>query len=390
MGHIPNVWKLFAIRFFNHLIPAYVIERLFWEERGMTIQMVVYTEIIFAFTIVLFEVPSGILADRWGRKKLLICAALLGCLEFLLLVFATAFWHFALVVFLAAIGHSASSGAEDALLYDSLAVEAKESQFEKVVGRLNAWGLVAVILAALSGSFLASQFGLELNYWISLCAMAVSLAVTLLLAEPARIGGRADDGSLPFKQYLLVSLRFFRRNKGLSLVMLSGMVMGAAINFIDEFWQIYLERLDIPVLYFGVFSAAIFLLRLPGNMLAYKLKHWISYRALLLGITGVLTLGFFYISMTQHYSSLIAIVVICTAAGVIEPLAAGYLHHRIDSSMRATMGSFQSFGENVLLTVTGLGFGYFSSKLDIFGGFGFLSVICSLFFIYFCLRPRRL
>lgn len=40
-----NVWKLYAARFFQSLIPAYVIERLFWEARGMTIQQVVYTEI---------------------------------------------------------------------------------------------------------------------------------------------------------------------------------------------------------------------------------------------------------------------------------------------------------------------------------------------------------
>jgi MFS family permease len=111
MGYMPNVWKLFASRFFSNLIPAYVIERLYWEERGMTIQMVVYTEIIFAITIVLLEVPTGIIADKWGRKYMMILSALMGCCEFLILVFATEFWHFALVVFLAAIGSSASRGA---------------------------------------------------------------------------------------------------------------------------------------------------------------------------------------------------------------------------------------------------------------------------------------
>jgi hypothetical protein len=57
---------------FYNLTPAYVIERLFWEQKGMTIQMVVYTEILFAITIALLEVPTGIIADKWGRK----CTAL--------------------------------------------------------------------------------------------------------------------------------------------------------------------------------------------------------------------------------------------------------------------------------------------------------------------------
>src|SRR5690554_5985350 len=101
MNVTGNVWKLYAFRFLSSLVPAYVIERLFWEERGMTIQMVVYTEIIFAITVLLFEVPTGIVADRWGRKQMMILSAVLGCFEFLILLFATEFWHFAVVVIIA-------------------------------------------------------------------------------------------------------------------------------------------------------------------------------------------------------------------------------------------------------------------------------------------------
>jgi MFS family permease len=115
MNCMMNVRKRYAIRFFHNLIPAYVIERLFWEQRGMTVPMVVYTEIIYAFTVVLLEVPSGIIADKWGRKKLIIVSAFLGCCEFLILIYAREFIHFALAVFLAGVGSAAGSGAENAL-----------------------------------------------------------------------------------------------------------------------------------------------------------------------------------------------------------------------------------------------------------------------------------
>lgn len=388
MGYRSNVWKLFTIRFFYNLIPAYVIERLFWEERGMTIQMVVYAEMIFAITVVLFEVPTGIIADRWGRKNMIVLASVLGCCEFLFLVFATEFWHFALVVFLAAIGSSASSGAEDAMLYDSLLSEGKENDFEKVLGRLNSLDIVSIILAALCGSLLASRYGYELNYWISLAAMVIALSVSLLLVEPAKHDSENNEPQIPIRAYLTASIRFFRLQPGVCLVMLSGMVTGAAINFIDEFWQIYLNRLGIPVITFGLFSAAFFLLRLPGNLLAYRLKTRYSYRVLLLGAIGAFAVGFLYISVIKDYSGLVAVFVICLFAGIIEPLAVGYLQHRIDSSMRATMGSFQSLGENAVLILTGLGFGYFSSQLDIFGGFGFIATVCGIFFIYFTFASK--
>lgn len=390
MSYMPNVWKLYAIRFFYNLIPAYVIERLFWEERGMTIQMVVYAEIIFAITVVLLEVPTGIIADKWGRKHMIVLSALLGCCEFLILVYATEFWHFALVVFLAAIGSSASSGAENALLYDSLLSARKEQSFEKYLGRLNALDISSIMLAALCGSLLADRFGYAFNYWISFVSMLVSLCITLMLVEPA--GGRhgENDQQIPVHVYITASLRLFRDNKGVLLVVLSGMVTGAAINFIDEFWQTYLDRLGIPVIYFGLFSAAMFLIRLPGNIMAYMLLSRFSYRLLLSGVTAVLALCFIYLSIIKDYSGLAAMFFICLFAGMIEPLAAGYLHHRIDSSMRATMGSFQSLGENAVLILTGLGFGYFSSKYDVFGGYGFIGIICSVFFIYFIFASKKM
>ncbi|GAA0377369.1 MFS transporter [Bacillus horti] len=386
---LSNVWKLYAIRFFYYLIPAYVIERLFWEERGMTIQLVVYTEIIFAVTVVLLEVPSGILADKWGRKKMIVLAGLLGCLEFFILVFATEFWHFAVVVFLAAIGMSASSGAGNALLYDTLLIGGKEHEFEKYLGRLNTLDIAAIMIAALSGSLLAGRFGFEFNYWLSFIAMLVSFCFSLLLIEPSLSTKVEDEAPLTLKDYGMAFVRLFAQSKGVVPVLMSGMVIGAAMNFIDEFWQLYLDRVGVPVLYFGLFSAAIYVLRLPGNLLAYSLKNRFSYRGLLLFVSVMTALGFSYLSYFQDYSGLVAMGLVCLFSGLIEPLTTGYLHHRIPSNVRATLGSAQSFGENAVMLVVGLGFGYFSTKWDVFGGYGFIAFVCGLFVVYFILMAKQ-
>lgn len=387
MNYINNVWKLYAIRFFHNLIPAYVIERLFWEQRGMTIPMVVYTELIYAVTVVLLEIPSGIIADKWGRKRMMILNAFFGCCEFLILLYATKFWHFAAAVLLAGIGRSACSGAENALLYDSLLVSGKEQLFEKYLGRLNAWDFAAAIIAALSGSVLASWWGYELNYWLSSVGMFVSLCFSLLLVEP-KVRSNRDDTPIPIRDYVTASFKFFRNNLDVCLVLLSGMIVGAAVNFIDEFWQLYISRIGIPVFYFGLFSAGLSLLRLPGNMLAYKIKDRIRYRVLISGVFLIIAVGLLYISTVKGYSSLVVLFLICIVSGLIDPLAAGYLHHRIDSSMRATIDSFQSLGLRAVVIIIGLGFGFFSSRWDIFGGYGFIACICILFLIYF-LRSSR-
>lgn len=390
MDYTANLPKLFALRFFSSLIPAYVIERLFWEERGMTIQMVVYTEIIYALTIVFLEIPTGIMADKWGRKRMLVLSALLACSEFLILLYATEFWHFALVVFLAGVSRSASSGSENALLYDSLLLQGKASSFERQLGRLNACDFVSAILAALCGSLLASKYGLELNYWISLGSTLIALALSLLLTEPAAENSNSVEEAVPFKAYIAVSLRFFRTNPSVSLVMLSAMVTGAAMGYIEEFWQLYVSRLGISVVYFGIFSAVIMLLQLPGNLMAHVLIRWFSYRALIFMIMAVFAVGFTYVAISKDFIGLTAMLIICLFSGVMEPIASGYLHHRTNSSMRATIDSFQSLGENLVHTLAGLGFGYFASKYDVFGGYGFIALLCYAFLVWFIGASRKI
>ncbi len=388
MSYMQNVWKLYAVRFFHSLIPAYVIERLFWEQRGMTIQMVVYTEIIYAVTVVLLEIPTGIIADKWGRKRMMVLNAFLGCCEFFILIYATEFWHFAAAVFLAGVGRSACSGSENALLYDSLLLNGEAQSFEKRLGRLNAFEFSAVILASLSGSYMAGRFGYEFNYWISLAGMLASLCISLLLAEPD-VKSR-QDAPAAIREYVKASVRFFGNNPGVCLVLLSGMVTGAALNFLDEFWQLYIRQLGVPVIYFGLFSAVLIFLRLPGNVLAHALKKRFGYRALLSGVILVFAAGFLFLSSVKGYASLAALFIICLFSGITDPIASGYLHHRIDSSMRATIDSFQSLGLKAVIIAAGLGFGFFSSAFDIFGGYGFISFICIGFLAYFLISSKKM
>lgn len=360
----------------------------------MTIQMVVYTEIIYALTIILLEVPTGIIADRWSRQRMLVVSALFGCTEFAILLVASEFWHFAAVVFLAGISRSASSGAESALLYDSLLHQGKASSFETHVGRLNAFDILSAITAALCGSLLAGHYGLELNYWISLWSAALALLLTLLLREPPVAKQTSEDleatHSIPMMEAVRVCFRFFRGNAGVSLVLMSGMITGAAMTYIEEFWQLYAKEQYVPVYLFGVLSGAIMLLQMPGNLLAHHLVRRFNPRMLILTVCVAFAVGFTLIATSHNVIGLAAMLMICLFTGVMEPITSGYLHHRIGSTMRATMDSFRSLGENVVTTAAGLGFGYFATRSDVFGGYGFIAVLCVTFLLWLIPTYRKI
>jgi MFS family permease len=389
MNAMRNVKRLYAARFCQSLIPAYVIERLFWEARGMTIQEVVYTEILYAVTIMLLEVPTGIVADRFGRKKLIVLAAALGCLEFLILIYAHTFWHFAAVVILAGVATAASSGAENALLYDSLRRHGQEALFERKLGRLYALDFGAAVLAALSGGWLAGRFDLELNYWISLIAAAAGLCFALLLVEPPADGDDSDE-PIPIRRYVSESIRFFRTRRDVRLVLAAAMLTGAATDFVDEFWQLYLDRFGVALAWFGPFSAALLALRMPGSLLADAMRRRMGYRAPLAVTLAAIALGLAAAAFAPGLAGAAALLGVCLAAGIVEPLAAGYLHHRIDGPMRATIDSFRSLADNGVAMMAGLGFGWAAARWDVFGGYGFLAVVCAAFLLYYVPSAKRL
>lgn len=204
-----NIYVLYWVIFFQSLIPAYAIERLFWAERGMTIEMVVACEVIYAAVIILLEVPSGVLADLLGRKALIIAGAVLTCSEFLLLLLADSFWHFALAVLLTGIGSAATSGAWNALLYESLEAMGQSAAFERQVGRIHTLDAVACIAVGILGGLTAQWFGYSFNYLVSLGSCLLSLAGTFFLLEPPRVMASGERATI---RSILKTAAHFSRN----------------------------------------------------------------------------------------------------------------------------------------------------------------------------------
>lgn len=382
MGYLKNIKKQYIINLFRSLIPAYVIERLFWQQRGLNVQMVVYCEIIYALTITLLEIPSGILADRFGRKRLIVIDGALSTVECIILLFANSFWMFGVAVFLSGIGKALSSGSQNALLYDSLLAENKQSDFEKILGRLSAIDFTGYMVAAVSGGILADLFGFEFNYIISSCSMVLAFLFSLSLKEPP-IATDSKDELVTSLQYTKQAISLFKSKLLVLVYSLSGAVLGACLIYLDEFWQLILDAIGTPVLFFGAISVLIFSIRIPGNLLAYKLKKKFSYKLILTTNIIVTIIGYIAISLTRNIFCLIPMAVVFFAAGITDPLIMGYLHHQTESNIRATVESFTSLGLRFLSILVGIFFGYVSAQFSIFTGFAALAFVCFGCLIFF-------
>ncbi|MEX0786235.1 MAG: MFS transporter, partial [Dehalococcoidia bacterium] len=147
-----NIWKSYLLHFLLNFQLWWGIWVLYLQDmRGFSLTQITLLEALFWGTAVFAEVPTGAIADRFGRKTSLALGA--ACVTVAVIAFAlgTNYW-IVLVSYLAwAFGAAFMSGAEYALIYESLKAVGKESEFQRVAGRLGAIFSFAVLAGGVAG-----------------------------------------------------------------------------------------------------------------------------------------------------------------------------------------------------------------------------------------------
>ncbi len=114
-----NIRTIYLLGFFNSFMVVNPVFVPLLQGHGLSMNQVLQTQALFALTIALFEVPSGYLADIWGRRGTIVVGAAFFALGFLCLLWADSFVDFLLYEVILGIGFSLISGADLALLYDT-------------------------------------------------------------------------------------------------------------------------------------------------------------------------------------------------------------------------------------------------------------------------------
>jgi MFS family permease len=150
-----NIYKLYIIKVAKWFMLTMPILMLFYQDMGFTAEESFQLKAFYSIAIVLFEIPSGYAADILGRKKTLIIGSILGTLGFAIYSGFSGFYAFLIAELVLGIGQSFISGADSALLYDSLKADGNESQYLKLEGRNFSVGNFSEAIAGFAGGALA-------------------------------------------------------------------------------------------------------------------------------------------------------------------------------------------------------------------------------------------
>ncbi|MBM7614951.1 MFS transporter [Alkaliphilus hydrothermalis] len=401
-----NIKKIFVIMFLNSLIFAYVIERMFALERGITVLQMQYIGIIYAVITLVLEVPCGVLADNWKRKYVWALGIGFCFFEFFISIFAYDFKTFVLAFVGAAIGGSLKSGTWDSILYESLSKLNRQEEYEKLRGQLKLLKYVAHGTVGIAGGYIGHKYGLVTNYWLSLLGTPLSIIICLRIYEPMKHrvniknnSRNSNNRNKIYNNYFNVpqilshireSLKVIKENRHLINIILYGGVTGAVLyGQLHEMSSLIYPEIGIPIYMFGFVSFAITLFGGASSVLAPKLKGKYNYDTVFAGILIVSTIAVYMFGNARHGWEVVYLIMAIAIMEMAQPLTVGYLHNNITDEYRSTISSVNSFVLNGLTIIVGMIFGYFADRLTIHAGFSAMAGILLIYSVVFVVGVIR-
>lgn len=328
------------------------VNTLFLLDAGLSIPEVFVANAAFSAGMVLFEIPTGVVADTLGRRvSYLLSVTILALTTVLYLVAAqveAGIVTFTAVSVLMGLGFTFYSGALEAWLVDGLESVGSTRPLDQVFARGQQISGVAMFSGTIAGGFLG-----QLDLAVPFIARAVLLVAVFGIAGRLMhdIGFERQELVLrdipqQMKLQAAVGVSAGWRQPSLRLLMIAaglrGIFMGWAFYAAQPY---FLELLDRDAVWIvGLVTAAVSLATIAGNQLVDVFSRRCARRTtMLLWAAAVSTTAAVSIGLTSSFTvAFVGLLVVAGAMGVTSPVRQAYLHELVESENRATVLSFDA------------------------------------------------
>ena len=336
-----NVWRFYLFRFFVDFqlwLPIWVV--YLTDERGLSLWQIGALDAPFWVLLIVLEVPTGAIADRWGRKVSLSYGAFANAIAVIVFGLAGNFGVLLISYMVWAAAFTLYSGADSAFVYDSLRAVGRENEFQKLWGRTRAVQAAGAILGLGVGSLLAEIVSLWVPVVASGGLMAVAWLVSFTFKEPPRF----DEGEQQ-AGYLEVTKGAFRVAFGQPAVrmmmLLMAVVMGVGVSMII-LQQPFLDSHDVSYGLFGPFLMPGQFLSIAGALLAYRISAALGVSRLIALMPLVVLTTAVGLGTVDHLAAWAFYPLTTLMFAMSFVVISDYLNRRIPSANRATILSIHN------------------------------------------------
>ena len=328
------------------------VNTLFLLEAGLNIFEVFLANAMFTLGMVLFEVPTGVVADTRGRRISFLfseATLIVGTLAYVgVAAIEGGVVLFSLAGIILGLGYTFYSGAVEAWLVDALKTSGHTGSLDRVFARGSIVSSTAMIVGTVGGGLLGT-IDLSIPYLVRSAALAGALAVGAarmhdLGFTPRALRMRRVWGEM--RQVGSAGLRFGWRSPEVRMLMVVSFVQMGFFSWAWYAWQPYfLDLLGSDAVWVaGVIAALFSVASICGNALVGRIERLGGLRTTrLIAASAVLSTAMIATGAIQEFWIAVPVFLLGgVASGVIMPLKQTYLHGVIPSEQRATIVSFDN------------------------------------------------
>ena len=363
------VWfrVLFNARFY------YPVFAVFFTDMGLSVSQFLWLNTLWAVTIVVFELPSGVLADLVGRRKLVLFSAVSMLVEMLLLIVApqgAGWWLFGVCAanrILSGMAEAAASGADEALAYDSVSLlyddELKRaSRWDDVLVATMRWRSLAMVIAMLVGAFvfdhqrMTALFG-EFPAWLSLklpiflCFISSIFCVVFawrltdlgIQKKSERDRTHVSDIWLG----VLAAIHWVASTKWIAAIIIGGVIIDAAARNFVTLQSTYFQFIGLPAYAWGIVGAGMSLSGWVVPLYVKRLAESFSPRVNFLLAGGVSFIGLLGVARLHNFFGILPSFLVMLSLVYVGFLLSRYINKSAPSERRASILSVNSLMINL-------------------------------------------
>jgi len=370
-----NVFREYIYSFLNNFNLLSTVWMLYLAYKGMSLTQIGLLEGIFHVTSFLMEIPTGSIADIFGRKISRILGRVFWVISSITMLYGNNFWIFALSMSLMALSYNLESGAGQALIYDSLKEIKKNNEYMKIAGRIELLTQLGMISGYLLGGYIAKiKYELVFVYTVFLGILTIIHSFTF--KEPKI---RDEDKKTTFKDVFINAYKSFvlLKNKKdvLYLIFFSeGMFVVGTMFFF--YLQNYFLSLGINQFQIGIIMALSGIFSAVMSFLTHKIEKAFGLKKLLIFIPiaySLLSMGL--ISNIPYIFNIL----LGGLSGILYIVYIDYVNKRIPSDKRATILSMCSMVYSLYMIIF---FPLFGLVADVYSfKFSFLLISTILFIL---------
>jgi MFS family permease len=328
------------------------INTLFLLDAGLSNAQAFAANAFFTAGLMLFEVPTGVIADTRGRRISYLMGTItltLSTLAYLWMWRVTApFWAWAIVSIFLGLGFTFFSGATEAWLVDALKATNFDGKLESVFAKGKIAEGVAMLIGAIGGGWIAQTTGLGTPYVIRAILLALSFAVAFVLMRdvgftPTRGKHVAEEMS----KIVRASMKHGLGNQQVRWIMLASPFTDGVMIYAFYAMQPYLLQLYGNPRAYGISGVAAAIMagaQIAGGLLVPRLSKLFARRTSALLLCVILSTSIlFLIGLLPHFWSAIGLFLLWSLIfSTVGPIRQAYLNDHIPSEQRATVLSFSS------------------------------------------------